>query len=149
MPAKCGVRGQNGRLADLYLSRDDQEAVRYDSEPETFKDREQCRNFTELELSTLWAKIRGIEWDVNSLDEFHSVLVKDGGERCIKRLPTTMTNELARLTPEQISPAASKWAATDEMACDAADVQPIIEGLVRLAKVASMQDRKLYSWNCT
>lgn len=62
-----------GVLADLYLSRDDEEAVRYDSEPETFKDREQYRNFAELELSTLWAKIRGIEWDVNSLDEFHSV----------------------------------------------------------------------------
>jgi hypothetical protein len=138
-----------GVLADLYLSRDDQEAVRYDSEPETFKDREQYRNFTELELSTLWAKIRGIEWDVNSLDEFHSVLVKDGGERCIKRLPTSMTDELARLTPEQISSASAHWAATDEMACEAADVQPIIEGLVRLAKIASAQDRRLYFWNCT
>ena len=42
-----------GVLADLYLSRDDQEAIRYDSEPETFKDREQFGNFTELELSTL------------------------------------------------------------------------------------------------
>ena len=138
-----------GVLADIYLSRDDQEAVRYDSEPETFKDREKYGNFTELELSTLWAKIRGIERDVNSLDEFHSVLVKDGGERCIKRLPTSMTDELARLTPEQISAAATKWAATDEMACEAADVQPIIEGLVRLAKIASSQNRKLYFWNCT
>src|ERR1051326_2645985 len=140
--------GKMGVLADLYLSRDDKEAVRYDNEPETFKDREQFRNFTELELSTLWAKIRGIEWDVNSLDEFHSVLVRDGGERCIKRLPASMMDELARLTPEQISTAASKWAATDEMRCDAADVQPIIEGLVRLARIASVQDRKLYFWNC-
>ena len=138
-----------GVLADLYLSRDDQEAVRYDSEPETFKDREQYRNFTELELSTLWAKIRGIEWDVNSLGDFDSVLVKDGGERCIKRLPTTMTDQLACLTPEQISTAATNGAATDEMACDPADVQPIIEGLVRLAKIASAQSRKLYFWNCT
>jgi len=137
-----------GVLADLYLSRDDKEAVRYANEPETFKDREQFRNFTELELSTLSAKIRGIEWDVNSLDEFHSVLVRDGGERCIKRLPASMMDELARLTPEQISTAASKWAATDEMRCDAVDVQPIIEGLVRLARIASVQDRKLYFWNC-
>ena len=138
-----------GVLADIYLSRDDQEAVLYDSAPETFEDREQYRNFTELELSTLWAEISGIEWDVSSLDEFHSVLVKDGGERSIKRLPTSMTAELAGLTPEQISTAATKWAATDEMACETADVQPIIEGLVRLAKIASAQDRKLYFWNCT
>jgi hypothetical protein len=138
-----------GVLADLYLSRDDEEAVRYDNEPETFKDRGQFRNFTELELSTLWATIKGIEWDVNSLDDFHSVLVRDGGERCINRLPTSMTDDLARLTPEQISIAATKWAATDEMRCDATDVQPIIEGLVRLARIASVQDRKLYFWNCT
>lgn len=141
--------GNVGVLADIYLSRDDQEAVRYDNEPEMFKDREQYGNFTELELSTLWAKMRGIEWDVNSLDEFHTVLVKDDGERCITRLPTSMTDELAGLTPEQISNAATKWAATDEMACKPSDVQPIVEGLVRLAKIASAQDRKLYFWNCT
>jgi hypothetical protein len=89
--------------ADIYVSRDDEEAIRYNSEPATFKDREQYTSFTELELSTLWAKVRGIEWDVNSLDEFHTVLVQDGGERIIKRLPKPMTIELARLTPEQIS----------------------------------------------
>jgi hypothetical protein len=59
-----------------------------------------------------------------------------------------MTIELARLTPEQISVAATKWAATDEMACEAADVQPIIEGLVRLAKAASDTGRNIYFWNC-
>lgn len=138
-----------GVLADIYLSHDDQEAARYDNEPEMFNEREQYGNFTELELSTLWAKMRGIEWDVNSRDEFHTVLVKDGGERCIKRLPSSMTDELARLTPDQISTAATNWAATDEMACEPADVQPIVEGLVRLAKIASVQDRKLYFWNCT
>jgi hypothetical protein len=138
-----------GVLADLYLSRDDQEAIRYDTEPGTFKDREQYGNFTELELSTLWAKMKGIEWDVDSLDDFHTVLVKDGGERTIKRLPTSMTDELARLTPEQISSAATKWAATDEMSCEPSQVQPIIEGLVRLAKIASAKDQKLYFWNCT
>jgi hypothetical protein len=134
--------------ADIYVSRTDEEAIRYDSEPATFRDCEQYTSFTELELSTLWAKIRDIEWDVNSLDEFHTVLVQDGGERTIKRLPHAMAVELTRLTPEQISIAATKWAATDEMACDAADVQPIIEGLVRLAKTASETNRNVYFWNC-
>jgi hypothetical protein len=134
--------------ADLYVSRNDEEAIRYDSEPATFRDREQYTSFTELELSTLWAKIRGIEWDVNSLDEFHTVLVQNGGDRSIKRLPTSMAVELARLTAERISIVATKWAATDEMACEAADVQPIIEGLVRLAKTASETGRNIYFWNC-
>jgi hypothetical protein len=135
-------------LSDIYVSLNDEEAIRYDSERDTFKDREQYTSFTELELSTLWAGIRGIEWDVNSLDEFHPVLVQNGGDRIIKRLPKSMTAELARLTPEQVSVAAEKWAATEEMQCEAADVQPIIEGLVRLAKMALETDKNLYFWNC-
>jgi len=137
-----------GLLADIYVSRDDEEATRYDSEPAIFKDREQYRGFTVLQLSTLWAKIKGIEWDVSSLREFPTVLVQDGGERLIHRLPMALTAQLARLTPEQISIAADQWAATDELRCAAADVEPIIEGLVRLAKAASETGRKIYVWNC-
>jgi hypothetical protein len=48
-----------GILADIYVSRDD-EAVRYDTEPKQFTDRVQCRNITPLELSVLWAVMRGI-----------------------------------------------------------------------------------------
>jgi len=136
-------------LAVLYLSQGDQEAVKYDSEPDAFSDREQYTSFTELELSTLWAKMRGIDWDVSSLDGFRpSVLLEDGGERTIQRLPAAMTTELAGLTPEQISAAAAKWATTDELACEPSDVQPIIEGLVRLAKNASQTGRNIYLWNC-
>jgi hypothetical protein len=135
-------------LADIYVSRDDAEAAKYDSEPSTFADREQYMSFTVLELSTLWAKMRDVEWDVSLLDQFPSVLQQDGGERAINRLPTAMTESLARLTPEQISVAATKWAATDELACEPGDVQPIIDGLVRLAQTASATGRSLYFWNC-
>jgi hypothetical protein len=134
--------------ADIFVSHTDEEAIRYASKPDAFRDREQYSSFTELELSTLWAKIRDVEWNVDSLDEFHTVLIEDGGEGTIKRLPRDMTVGLARLTPEQISIAATKWAATDEMACNAADVQPIIEGLVRLAQAASETNRNIYFWNC-
>ncbi|HEY4904668.1 MAG TPA: hypothetical protein VIH89_14440 [Candidatus Sulfotelmatobacter sp.] len=134
--------------ADIFVSHTDEEAAQYDSEPATFRDREQYTSFTELELSTLWAKIRDVEWDVDSLDKFHTVLIQNGGERIIKRLPKDMAVRLARLTPQQISIAAAKWAATDEMACNAADVQPIIEGLVRLAQAASETNRNIYFWNC-
>jgi hypothetical protein len=136
-------------LAELYVSRDDQEATRYDSEPSIFTDREQYTSFTELELSTLWAKMRGIDWDSSLVDGFRpSVLLEDGGERTIHRLPEAMTGELAGLTPEQISTAATKWAATDELACEPSNVQPIIEGLVRLVKNATETGRSIYLWNC-
>jgi hypothetical protein len=135
-------------LAELYLSKDDQEATKYDSQPELFKDREQYSSFTELELSTLWAKMRGVDFDVNSVDGPRQIFVVDDGERIIHRLPAAMTIDLAGLTPEQISTAAIKWARTDELACEPSEVQPIIEGLVRLAKNASATQRNIYLWNC-
>lgn len=135
-------------LADIYVSRNDAEAANYDSEPSIFADREQYTSFTVLELSTLWAKMREVEWDETLLDQFPSVLMLDGGERTINRLPTAMTEALARLTPEQISVTAAKWAATDELACEPGDVMPIINGLARLAQVASTTGRTLYFWNC-
>ena len=135
-------------LAELYLSKDDQEATKYDSQPELFKDREQYSSFTELELSTLWAKMRGVDFDVNSVDGPRQVFVVDDGERIIHRLPAAMTIDLAGLTPAQVSTAAIKWAKTDELACEPSEVQPIIEGLVRLAKNASATQRNVYLWNC-
>jgi hypothetical protein len=137
-----------GVLADLYLSRNDSEAVQYDVAPDSFADREQYGNFTQLELSTLWAGMRNIKWDVNLCDDFRNILVEDEGERIICGLPAAMTVELAQLTPSEISSNAVKWSATDEMNCKPTDVQPLIEGLVRLAKKATESGRNIYLWNC-
>ena len=137
-----------GVTADIYLSRDDNEAIQYNASPDSFPDREQYGNFTALELSTLWAGMRNIKWDVNLLDDFRNVFTQDEGERLICRLPAAMTAELARLTPNEISSNAGKWAATDEMKCDPADVEPLIEGLVSLAKKAAESGRNVYLWNC-
>jgi hypothetical protein len=137
-----------GLLADIYLSRDDAEAVRYDEEPATFADRIQFRGFTTLELSTLWALMRDVEWDVKSLDRFPCVLQLDGGGRSIYRIPKDMLEDLARLTPKEMSVVSGKWAATDELACEPSDVRPIIEGLASLAVRASKTGRNIYFWNC-
>jgi hypothetical protein len=136
-------------LADIYVSRDDEDAVRYDSEPASFKDREQYTSFTDLELSTLWAIIAGIEWQEGLLDRFRpSVLLKDDGRRTIHRLPSEMVVELARLKSEQIPTVTTEWAATDELACEPANAQPIVEALVRLALRASETGWNIYLWNC-
>jgi hypothetical protein len=134
--------------AYLYVSRDDQEAVHFDSTPDSFLDCEKYTSFTSLELSTLWAGVRGVAWDVNLLDEFPAVLQRGGGERSICRLPHAMVSEMAPFGPPEIETAAINWAATEEMRCEPVDVQPIIQGLVRLAKIASETGRNIYFWNC-
>ena len=135
-------------LADLYLSQDGQEAVRYDEQAESFADRLQFTSFTELELSTLWASLRNEKWDVSSLDQFTCVFQLPGGDKSIHRLPNAMVADLAVLDSRKISDAASTWAATDEMACEPDDVRPIIEGLVGLAIKASQTGKGIYLWNC-
>jgi hypothetical protein len=142
------LRQTESVLADIYLSTNDHEAIGYDIAPDTFLDRVQYTSFTVLELSTLLALMPGVEWDVSLLDQFPSVLQQDGGERSIKRLPLTMIVDLERVTPQQILDLATKWAATEELACQPSDVQPIIESLARLAKKASASGQSVYFWNC-
>ena len=137
-----------GVLADIYVSRDDKEAITYDTTPDAFVDRRQFGNFTMLELSILWAIMRRVEWHVAMLDEFPELLEQDGGERSINRLPKVMTESLARMAPEEILAFSMKWAATDELRCQPGDVQPIIEGLVQLSSVASARSGSVYLWNC-
>jgi len=135
-------------LADLYVCGDDAEAVKYDSAPSLFTDREQYTSFTELELSTLWSPMRAVEWDVRLLDAFPMVLEHDDGARSIFRLPRAMTEALAQLTTDQVSTLATDWAATEELACAPDEVKPIIQGLMRLAKKATGTGRNIYFWNC-
>jgi len=137
-----------GLLADFFLCRDDDDAIRYDEKPTSFAERLELRGLTELELSTLWAIMRGAEWDVSMLDDFPPVLVRDGGERTIHRLPDAFVANLTKLSPTDTPAVASKWAATDELACEADDLVPIIEGLRTFALKASETQKHVYLWNC-
>jgi hypothetical protein len=135
-------------LADLYVSRNDAEAISYDSEPSKFADREQFTSFTVLELSTLLSLMREVEWDVSLLKEFPEVFQKNNGERAIFRLPNTMTEALSLLAVEQVSNLATSWAATEELACAPDDVKSIILGLMQLTGRASATGQNVYFWNC-
>ena len=66
--------------ADIYVAPDDAEAVRYASEPAMFKDRQQYASFTVLELSTLWAKMRGMEWMWDCFKVFPQCLSRMGAK---------------------------------------------------------------------
>lgn len=74
-------------LAEIYTSPDDQKAVEFDANPDAFADRRQYREFTALELSTLWAIMQGTEWDAGLMEEFPELLGLDDGERFVHRLP--------------------------------------------------------------
>jgi hypothetical protein len=134
-------------LSDIYISRDD-EAVKYDTAPDTFADRAQYKDMTPLELSTLWTIIRGVEWDVAAMDDFACLLQIGGGERLIHKFPAAMVTTLGQLTPDRILSVTAKWAATDELACSPADIQPVVEEMARLARSATTSGRSLYLWNC-
>jgi len=134
-------------LSDIYISRDD-EAVKYDTAPDTFAERAQFTGMTPLEYSTLWAIMRGVAWQASSMRDFPCLLQKDGGERLVHGFPPAMLTALGQLTPDKIREVAGKWAATDELACSTADIQPVIEALVRLARSATASGRSLYLWNC-
>jgi hypothetical protein len=136
-----------GIPADFYVSRDD-EAVKYDTVPDQFADRAQFKGITSLEPSTLWAIMRGTEWDVADLDEFACWLEKDEGGVLIHGFPEAMVSDLQRLSSDQIRDVSAKWAATDELACPPDDIRPEVEALVRLSRLAAGSNRKLYLWNC-
>jgi len=85
-----------GILSDIYISRED-EASKYDTAPATFAERAQFTGMTPLEYSTLWAIMRGVEWQAASMQDFACLLEKDGGERLIHSFPAAMRAALAQL----------------------------------------------------
>ncbi|MCE9638261.1 MAG: hypothetical protein K8T90_21375 [Planctomycetes bacterium] len=134
-------------LAELYVSSDDA-AAGFDANPERFVDRASHKGFTCLELSTLWAIMRGVEWDLATLDEFACRLQRDGGERLIYRLPTAMVADLVTLAPRGVPTLAAAWAATEELGWPPEAAVPVIQALVRLAGRATETGKGVYLWNC-
>lgn len=133
-------------VADIYVSRDD-EAARYDTNPTEFADRAEFSSFTSLELSTLWAILRQTEWTVEMMSAFSSVLVVDDGERLIERFPAELVSALADLPADRLVSVTKQWAETEEINCSPEDIQPVVQGLTRLAGIARGSGQNLYIWN--
>jgi hypothetical protein len=131
-------------LSDFYLAENDDEARRYKDSQKPFGDREQFTSLTDLKISTLWAGMQGVEWDIET-HQLLTVFEKPAGP-WIWRFPAPLAKELAETTPEKVLQVAAQWSATDEMACSPSDVVPIIEALAGLAKKASDTKRNLYFW---
>jgi hypothetical protein len=137
-----------GVLTDIFIS-DTQDAAGYDSTHAHWScDRLQHKSISPLELSTLWAIMRQVTWDVGLIKGFQCVFVKDGGERVIHKLPAGFTAELLTLSSEQIQQVASQWTATDEMGWPVESARHFIEELSQLARGAAETEKNVYIWNC-
>jgi hypothetical protein len=135
-------------LTDLYLA-EPKHAKDYDVGqkcPEV--DRAQYKGITTLELSTLWAIIQKKEWDVAMMDEFPQIMIVDGGQRLIFEIPHSAMECFALLPDSGIGGAADAWSKTDELGCEADDIRPVIEEIVRLSKSGRETKRSLYLWIC-
>jgi hypothetical protein len=53
------------------------------------------------------------------MDAFPALLVVDGGERLVHRLPEPMIETLAKMTKEEILTSSEKWASSAESRCAA------------------------------
>jgi hypothetical protein len=135
-------------LSDFYLA-EAQHAKSYDVNQQCAEiDRAQCKGMTPFELSLLWAITQKEEWDVAMMDQFPEVLIVDGGQRLIFQVPGAAVEDFARLAEAEIGPAAAAWSQTEELACEAGDVQPVIEEIVRLSRRGLETNRNLYLWIC-
>ena len=133
-------------LANFYVS-SDEAAIKYNDSPGEFAERTEDRRITTLELSMLWAIMRGVEWNVALMHEFPCLLQEKDGNWFIHRLAKAMLVDLIRLTPEQIAALAPKWAATQELRWPAHAAHEVIVDIARLARRAEQIGRSVYLWN--
>jgi hypothetical protein len=135
-------------LTDFYLA-DPQYAKDYDDDQQCAEiDRAQYKGITPLEVSKLLAIVQTKAWAISMMDEFPQVLIVDGGERLIFEIPKPIMERFAALTAAEICSATAAWAKTEELACEAEDVQPVVEEIVRLSKRGLETKRSLYLWIC-
>ncbi len=103
----------------------------------------QFGRFTSLELEILWAILDGEEW---SPERYQLEYVGEPGETWLCRFPAPFVARLRALSPSQLPSVAAKWAAIEELSCDADDIRPVVDALVALATSATAKGRALYLW---
>ena len=131
-----------GLQTDLFLG-SIEDARKYDGEATTAIERIQLGGLTNLEFETLRAIIANEAWDVNrhALEEVASTEAS-----WTFRFPDAYVSALQSLDVAGMNSAATKWAATEEIAASPSDVLRVIESLVRLAKSAPANGGDLFVW---
>ena len=137
-----------GIHADFFVATLD-DAVQYDNPPdsdETIEDRYEImrsQGLTSLELETLWAITDQREWspETGTLEP-----IGEPGDQWLFRFPDAVVLRLSSLTQKDLSRCAQEWAKTEELSCQAEEIEPVIAGLVDLAKKARASGRGMFLW---
>ena len=131
-----------GILAELFVATDE-EAKSYDGQSAGRFQSVQLGGLTNLEFETLWAILEGKDWspDSHALQE-----MRPAGETWTFKFPPAYVERMRRLDSEGVAAAAKQWAATEELACAPADVEPVIATLVAVARSIGDGNRSLFLW---
>lgn len=144
-----------GILSDFFVATPE-EALRYANrieepdegdEIEELLDPVQYKRFTDIEISTLWAILEGSEWDADR-HNLEYVEIGEDSDAWLNRFPHELTVLLSRLDEESLGPVLARWADTEELACDADELHPVMEDLRRLASEAVANRKSVYLWGC-
>jgi hypothetical protein len=132
-----------GLLTELFVARE-KEARSYDHTSAGRLPGVQLGGLTNLEFETLWAILAGEEWsaETHALEEVAST-----EETWTFKFPPAYLEILRALDSSRISEAARAWAATEELSCAPADVEPVITKLATIARSFSDGDRSLFLWS--
>lgn len=131
-----------GLLTELFVA-DENEAKAYGPESAGRFAGVQLGGLTNLEFESLWAILASEEWSPKA----HSLSQVASSDNCWTfRFPHPYVERLIRLDGPLIQAAAKTWAATEEISGSTSDVEPVIESLAKLARLADESRRGLYLW---
>jgi hypothetical protein len=131
-----------GLMTELFVALPQMAASYGPRNGEGFK-RAQFAGLTNLEFETLWAILEDAQWDVKR----HALLeIASTESTWTFQFPAPYVAKLRATDQKKIREAAELWSATEEVAASPADVLPVIEALVELARNAAAKGEDLFLW---
>jgi len=131
-----------GLLTELFVAAD-ADAKTYDHTSAARFKSVKLGGLTNLEFETLWAILAKQEWspDTHALGD-----VASSDSTWTFKFPRAYIDTFRAVDARAISEAAKSWAATEELSCDPADIEPVIEQLVSLARSLDERNASLFVW---
>jgi hypothetical protein len=132
-------------MTELFVSTEES-AVTYESRRATSFERVQIGGLTSLEFETLWAILEGEEWDP---DKHLLTEITSTESSWVHQFPGRYLELLENLSDSTKRPVVAAWAATEELSAPPAEVAPVIDTLVALARSAIKKGQGLFVWTST
>ena len=131
-----------GLLTELFVATD-AEAKAYDHNSADRFRSAKLGGLTNLEFETLWAILAGEEWSpkIHALGDIAS-----SNSTWTFKFPRAYIDRLRAVDAQGICDAAKWWAVTEELSCEPADLEPVIEQLVSLARSLDESNESLFVW---